>query len=344
MNLSTFNSSLNSGLNTQDSFFHMLKKTFGKIIFFLWDLWCIVSLIGIWPRFIETRILKLNRIDLKIQELPSSLDGLKILQISDLHLYKYTPKRILRKTIQAAEKTKPDIIVFTGDFLSYSKIANKKELRSFLCSFQAPYGCYAVLGNHDYQRFISLNDQGDYDIKENRNSTLFEGLRRLFKLIHPTKRVTERAKTVGVHTELLQLLKETPFHLLHNENKVVHINKDHLNLCGLGEHMLGDTRPEKAFQNYERKHFGIILVHNPDAIHVLLDYPGEVILCGHTHGAQINLPWLRERFMIMENPELARGLFKLGKKWVYVNRGIGSSFNFRWRSIPEVLLLTLRKK
>ena len=117
-----------------------------------------------------------------------------------------------------------------------------------------------------------------------------------------------------------------------------------LNVCGLGEYILGRSLPEIAFRDYDSRYPGIILAHNPDATPHLKNYPGQVILCGHTHGSQINLPWFAKKFTLLENPQYNRGLFKISdNKWMYVNRGIGSLLPFRWFASPELTLLTLQK-
>jgi predicted MPP superfamily phosphohydrolase len=88
----------------------------------------------------------------------------------------------------------------------------------------------------------------------------------------------------------------------------------------------------------------VVLVHNPDGVKTLRGYPGDVVLSGHTHGGQVNLPWMWKRFAVLENPAVRRGLYYLEGKWIYVNRGIGSVMKFRWFAVPEILSITLRKR
>src|ERR1700722_3315000 len=104
--------------------------------------------------------------------------------------------------------------------------------------------------------------------------------------------------------------------------------------------MAGRFKPDLAFKDYNPAYTGIVLAHNPDCGPELKNYPGDVILSGHTHGGQINLPWLWKRFTLMKNMQYKRGLWKIGNKFMYVNRGIGSVMKFRWFAIPEILLLT----
>jgi len=238
---------------------------------------------------------------------------------------------------------KPDLILFTGDFLCNSTLSEPTRLRQFLCSLNAPHGCYAILGNHDYQEYVSLNASGDYDVADNNDSALYKGLCLLFTTPSVTGKSTARVQRIDLHQELVALLKQTPFELLHNENRVIPFKGSFINLCGLGEHTLARCQPHEAFRYYDKRYPGIVLTHNPDSLPSLKEYPGEIVLCGHTHGGQVNIPGLRHKFALAEIPKLRRGLHHLYDKWVYINRGIGSSMTFRWFSPPELLFLTLEQ-
>lgn len=317
----------------------MAKKQWSE---WAWDIWCIASIIGIWPRFIEPRLLRTTRLTLPISDLPSALQGLKILHFSDLHWHAQFSSRFQKKIIREINALEPDLILFTGDFLCRSKLENAEGLRVILESLKAPVGCFAVLGNHDYEQFVTINQEGDYDVDASSSDTMIvKGFRRLLRSVPLTKKVTERAQRLGCHEELVKLLEQTSFQLLNNTTKLVACNGHWINICGLGEYTLAKWRPDEAFKNYNAKYPGIILCHNPDTLKGLKSYPGDLILSGHTHGGQINLPWLWKRFTLIEHPEFKRGLKRLGKKWAYINRGISGVMKFRWFASPELTLITL---
>jgi len=309
----------------------------------LWDLFCTLSIIGIWPRFLEPNLILTSKLSLPIPNLHPSLQGFKILQISDLHLHPGVPNCFLKKIASKIKKYKPDLIAVTGDFLCYSRLTAPDKLRKMLQSFQAPFGCYAVFGNHDYKECVSINSEGEYDVISN-SSSLAKAFTRLQESVILKKSITERAKNVPMHQELLNLLDDTPIKLLHNSTITLPIHDTKLNITGLGEYMLGRLDAKTAFKNYDANYPGIILLHNPDGAPYLKDFPGNIILCGHTHGGQVNLPWLWRKFTLLENMNFKKGLSKQDKKWVYVNRGIGSVIPFRWFSPPEILLLTLESQ
>ena len=313
------------------------KKTF---IDYSWDIFCAASILGIWPRYIEPKLLLTTKIHLRIDRLPPELSGLKILQISDLHLNEKMTTPFLKKIIRRTRELQPDIIVLTGDFLCFSELNDPERMLNFLNQFNAPYGCYTVLGNHDYDSPISVNPLGEYD-QMKKHSNLKRAFTRLFSTTKLKKSVTEQAKNTPFHHELLGLLKKSPFRLLHNETISIKIKNSILNVTGLGEYTAGKINPEAAFTNYDSNAPGIILLHNPDGLPLIKNYPGEIVLCGHTHGGQINLPWLWRKFTLLENMTFKKGLFNYFSKWVYVSRGIGSSMQFRLLSPPEITLFTL---
>lgn len=306
-----------------------------------WDLWCVCSIIGIWPRFIEPRLILTTHLSLKIPSLPDELQGLKILQFSDLHLNENLSDNFIKTLHRKVRDLNPDIIVFTGDFICGSQLSDPKRLSDLLNGFKAPYGCYAILGNHDYQEYVSPNAEGDYDVIEENQPILNKGWKRLFSPLRLSHRITERARQVPLHQELVDLIKASPFELLHNQKKIVSIKGKNLYLCGLGEYTLGQCKPASALKDYKENCPMIILSHNPDSLSLLKSYSADIVLCGHTHGGQVNLPILNDRFTLLENSKLKRGLHKVDEKWVYINRGLGSGMKFRWFSPPELLLLTV---
>ena len=318
------------------------KKQF-NLTSFLWDLWCVGSVVGIWPRFIEPNLLKTTKLTLPLA-IPDDLNGLKILQFSDLHLHPRVPKLFINRLKKKIQKFKPDLIVFTGDFICQGQLKESLSLKKFLSQLNAPYGCYAVLGNHDYSSYVSLNSSGEYDTVKDNSELIKKGLGLILKKREIKGAHTKNIASVTLHKELCELLQQTPFQLLHNETKVIKIKDSFLNLCGLGEYMAGMFKPEQAFSEYNKNYPGIILAHNPDVSAFLKKYPGELILSGHTHGGQVNLFGIWRYISVLENPKLMRGLIQIDNKKLYVNRGVGSTHPFRWFAPPEILLLTLKKK
>jgi uncharacterized protein len=106
----------------------------------------------------ETHSIATENLLFHLRNLGAGLDGFRIAQISDLHFGPYTGEREVRAAMESARAARPDLIVLTGDFVTatwifhyghrpVSKIVPCTEL---LRELRAPYGVYAVLGNHDW--------------------------------------------------------------------------------------------------------------------------------------------------------------------------------------------------
>lgn len=311
---------------------------------FFWDAWCLFSCVGIWPRFIEPRLLCTSKVFLPVDASSFCLKGLKIVQFSDLHWSSQFSQNQIKKLLKKIRTIQPDLICFTGDFLCHSELEDKNRLLSFLQSLEAPLGCFAILGNHDYDQPVCINAEGFFDIDTPPySSKIRKGIQRFLFPTTPKGESTEKAKRIDMHLDLMHLLRQTKWTILHNETVLIPYKNSYINLCGLGDHALGRFTPEEAFKNYASSYPGIILSHNPDTIPLLQNYPGNLILSGHTHGGQINLPGIWQRLSELQYPEYKSGLKKVGDKLAYINRGIGHTMPFRWFAPPEITFFHYRE-
>jgi hypothetical protein len=101
----------------------------------------------------------ISQIEIVLKRLPPAFEGIRIAQLSDIHFNSFMTKRHLEKVVALTNAQKPDCVVLTGDFVTAEE--NKKSrigLAEFawpcaevLRTLTAPLGCFAVLGNHDYE-------------------------------------------------------------------------------------------------------------------------------------------------------------------------------------------------
>ena len=321
-------------MKSKKSFFHYLLD-------FLWELWCLVSVIGIWPRYIEPKVIFKEKVTLKDSKIDKELRGFKVLQFSDLHYFSKLSASFLKRLSRKINTSSADLIVFTGDFLCFSQYSEDEKLKNFLSSLNAPFGRYYVYGNHDYSSYVTLKDKQAFISEEKiETNTILLKLARRIKLIKDSKGKPLAQKQVHIHSKLHSLLHDLGWRCLENESVIVRKGKASFNLCGLGDIWAEKFDPEKAFKNYKKELPGIVLCHNPMAFDILKNYPGEIILSGHTHGGQVNLP-LFWRLQCSSVPSVYKsGYFSLGQKKLYVSRGVGSTVNFRWFSPPELTEIT----
>lgn len=312
-----------------------------KIITFLWNLWCILSIVGLWPRFIEPKLIFTNKLKLNLPKTKSS-SSIKIVLFSDLHMNKNTKRWFLNKLTRKINQLNPDLILFTGDALCHATIYQEEHLTQFFASLKAKNGVYAVLGNHDFASYITKNSEGHYDVqKKIKKHFILRAFKQLYSQNKNKPQVTQAAKNCPPHPKLLQIFKKTGVGLLDNESVTLTINQRSFNLIGLGDYWAGKVDDNKAFQNINSQLFNLVLCHNPDTIDLLSHRQTDLILSGHTHGGQVNLPWFYKTFVGVENKALIRGYCEKQGKKIYITRGVGSHQNFRFFSPPEIVEITL---
>lgn len=306
------------------------------------DAFCFLSLIGIWPRFIEPKTLVVEKLDLAIKDLDPRLEGLRIFHLSDLHFSLDTSKRLLKKILKAHREFQADLLLFSGDLFCYAQLEDPKGvLKSFLSKLKAPLGSFFSLGNHDYQSYVSLADTGYIDEISDDQYFLFRLAKRFFAKKKPFLGVHPNVAKIEKNAELCALLQETGHKLLHNETEQVYKDGAGLNITGLGDLWLDRFHPKEAFAKHQSALPSLVLSHNPDTFEELKNWPGDIIFSGHTHGGQVNLPFVTKRLIFQEKMKYLKG-FCEGR--LYVSRGLGSTKPFRLFCPPEVLCLRLLRE
>jgi predicted MPP superfamily phosphohydrolase len=87
----------------------------------------------------------------------------------------------------------------------------------------------------------------------------------------------------------------------------------------------------------------VLLTHYPDLLLEIAQVRFELALAGHTHGAQVRLPYLTGLALRGSDTRFTSGLFSVRGIPLYVNRGLGTStYRIRFGARPELTLLTLR--
>jgi predicted MPP superfamily phosphohydrolase len=99
--------------------------------------------------FAEPNLLAVERHEIFLRRLPRALDGLRIVQLSDIHNGPFTAPGQIERAVEVANSLQPDIIALTGDYVSHEReyAAPCAELMGRL---RARCGVFAILGNHDH--------------------------------------------------------------------------------------------------------------------------------------------------------------------------------------------------
>jgi predicted MPP superfamily phosphohydrolase len=100
---------------------------------------------------LEPNRLKVSQTNIRIRSLPPGMDGLRIVLMSDFHLFPFTPVRLIQEAINQAGSLRPDLVLLAGDFV-YSDAEAAFELSPILARLNPKLGTFAVLGNHDNRK------------------------------------------------------------------------------------------------------------------------------------------------------------------------------------------------
>ncbi len=264
---------------------------------------------------------KIWRHRVRLPNLPKSFEGLKIVQISDMHLGSMATETALKDAVKKVNELKPDLIFFTGDLVNYWT-AEAFPFQHVLADLEAPYGIYATLGNHDY---------GDYKQWE-----------------------TEEAKEENMQ-DIYDYFDDLGWYLLNNKNQVLNKNGEELAVVGVENwsayarfQKRGDM--SKALQGAENVPVKLLLSHDPThwSAEVVNEYPDiDVTFSGHTHGMQfgIEIPgvkWSPAKYMYKHWAGLYKDRRNGKPQYLYVNRGLGViGYPGRIGILPEITLMEL---
>jgi predicted MPP superfamily phosphohydrolase len=257
-------------------------------------------------RRIEPTWLELNQHDVPIIGLPPAFDGFRIAQLSDLHCSRQVTPAYLSEAIDLAMSGNPDLIVLTGDFIhrGYKYV---DAVAAALGLLSAPHGVYAVLGNHDFSV---------------RNALGFRRYRHL-------------------HRAVARALAGQGIRVLHNQSVCLTRDAAQVHLVGVEDLWSRVCDIERAFTGVSAQLPRIVLAHNPRTVEFLNGHRCDLMLSGHTHGGQINLPRLGRPTLGRKAKRFAAGMYQYQGTQLYVNKGVGFGFRFRFGVRPEVALLTL---
>ena len=258
---------------------------------------------------------------LAFDDLPDTFDGFRIAQISDIHSGSFDSEEAVREGIKLLQEQKADVILFTGDLVN----SFASEIEPYINDFKnltAPYGKFAVLGNHDYPMYKRMFDDDEH------------GQRNLAQ-------IKEHHKTME-------------FNLLLNESTKLEKEGAYIRLIGVenwgrSRHFPKAGDLDLATADCEEKDFKVLLSHDPThwEDHVK-SYEKHIhlTLSGHTHGFQmgIDLPMFKWSPIKYVYKHWA-GLYEEAGKFLYVNRGFGFlGFAGRVGVFPEIAVFELTKK
>jgi uncharacterized protein len=262
-------------------------------------------------------------VEVPITALPPSLDGLRIVQLSDLHIGDFMPRAAIRRAVTMANTVQADLAVLTGDLISHGRDP-LEDCIAELSQLRAPLGIWGCHGNHERSAAV-----------EARAQVLFQR--------YGMHLLRQQCAEVSWHGGTINLIG------VDDQRQRPRAGEPPPMLRGI-ESLVRQDIPN------------ILLSHNPNTFERAAALGIELSLAGHTHGGQIRFA-LGDRYWSpasLITPFVA-GLYRLplgheahtaGSEvtprrpkaaFLYVNRGLGTfGLPVRLGVPPEITVLTLR--
>ena len=259
--------------------------------------------LGVWG-YVGSRGLVVREIVLQPREMPAALDGMRIVQLSDLHVGPHTSKAKLRRIAAAVRDAAPHIIAYTGDQVD----DYPADIRVFSGAFghlAAPLGVYAIPGNHDVYAGWSAVRRG----------------------------LEEMGVTVLVNDAVRLTHNGAPFWLAGTG--------DPAGAQFVRGAESGAPDIARTLRDVPPGEFCVVLAHNPVLFPALADRRVGVVLSGHTHHGQLSIP-SRRWSLASVFLEFAMGTYERNGSLLYVSPGTNFwGIPFRIGALPEVTVVRL---
>jgi predicted MPP superfamily phosphohydrolase len=261
-------------------------------------------LVGIGAGWVGSRWLHVRQLTATFPDLPPALEGMRIAQISDLHIGPQTSRRFLERVRAATDAARADLIAVTGDLVD-DHASDSVHYAAAFGSLNARLGVYVVPGNHDvYANWPALRDE----LARLPVTILVNALKLVqrnggvFAIAGTGDPAGRWVPTSGAAPDIDATLRDVP-----------------------------------------AATFTIVLAHNPSLWPALADRGVQLTLSGHTHWGQLALPRFRWSLagVFLDH---AMGVVSRDQALLYIHPGTGFwGIPFRIGARPEVTIIELRR-
>ncbi len=266
----------------------------------------LISLLAFYATWIEPFRLGVTEQQYHTAKWSAAAPPLRLLQIGDIHMERVTPRE--RDLNRLIDELKPDIIVFTGDFVNLSNTHDPQAeaaIREIIGQWRAPLGVYCVSGT---------------------------------PLVEPLERV--RAFVDGLDN--LRLLPNQ-WITVNTPGGALNI----LGLVVTHDMQRDREQLKKMMMIAPKSGLHLLLMHPPDIAPEANELGVDLYLCGHTHGGQIRLPLVGALFSSSHlGNRFIMGRYELGTTTLYTSRGVGleglGAPRARFLCPPEITLWEIR--
>jgi len=256
-----------------------------------------------WGILVEPYQVQIEMVDLILPRLTPRFNGIRIAQISDIHMGGWMNAERFQRVVDLIIAQKPDLLLISGDFLighGFDKDSEQsiRDLVETLVPLANAIPSFAVLGNHDYW-------------------TNPEAVREMLQV----------CKIMELTNDVFTLTRGT----------------EKLHLCGVDDIWEGEVRLDEVVSRLTDDNVAILLAHEPDfADTSAATNKFDLQISGHSHGGQVVIPFIGPPILPYLGRKYPSGLYQVGNMVQYTNRGVGMArLPVRLNCPPEITVFTL---
>lgn len=271
----------------------------------------LISGLLLYSRFISTKGLVVKEYKITNSIITDNFHGFKIVHISDIHYGRTVENKDLEKLVNEVNLLKPDLVVLTGDLIDKDTILTEeliKELENSLKNINATVGKYAISGEDDtkFSEWESIiNNAGFKNINDSYELIYNDGYSPI--LLAGIKSNSDNPQSL---TERYQVIEE-------------YLNSD------------------ESLNNI----YKVLIMHEPDFVDNINYSYFNLILAGHSHKGQINMPLFGPINTLEHSKKYYDEYYKLGSSDFYISSGVGTSdYSFRFCNKPSINFYRLANK
>lgn len=254
---------------------------------------------------IEPNRLKVRYEIIYSPKIPEELNNYTILVFSDLHYNNFVKKNRAEKVVSVINSVGADTVLFLGDLYDHPT--------KYPITLETRYELAEILQGIEtkYGKFAILGNH-DYDSPE----------------------------TVDI---VIDTLEYANFEVLLNSNTPLYYEgEEYINLIAIDSLSLGNPDIARAYKGIENSDFNIVFTHCPDIFDEIDSSLTDLVLSGHSHGGQVNIPFLSRFFTPYGARKYYSGKYTSGNLILDITNGVGTTWaKVRFNAPPEIVVYRL---
>lgn len=277
------------------------RETRKKIVIICFKLIIVMIILSItfylYTTYVSSKIITVKEQRIINEKLPSNFDGLKIIQISDIHYGSTIFIKDIKKLIKLINERRPDLVVFTGDLVDKNYKLKSKEQENLITELKkinTTIGKYAVMGEEDSTQFNTIMKQSNFTVLNNTYDLIYKDNNNPILLIG----INNSKNNIDINNAYNYFEQPT-----HNSN-IYTITLLH--------------KPDSVDE-------------------ILQKYQTDLFLAGHSHNGQVKIPYFGNIFKKEGAKKYNDEFYQINDAKLYISSGIGTNENgFRLFCRPSI--------